>query len=76
MTMIEPRSLANSARSYMSSIVAAVTFRYEPFTSPVAALALLTASITYRKRSRQCMNGCELMFSSSFMKSRPPFRPS
>jgi hypothetical protein len=38
-------------------------------------LALLTASITNRKRSRQCMKGCELMFSSSFMKSSPPFRP-
>jgi predicted RNA-binding Zn ribbon-like protein len=41
-----------------------------------AALALLTASITNRNRSRQCMKGCELMFSSSFMKSSPPRRPS
>ncbi len=28
----------------------------------------------YRNRSRQCMKGCELMFSSSLTKSRPPFK--
>ena len=45
MTMTEPISLANSARSYMSSMVAAVTLRYVPLISPVSACALFTASM-------------------------------
>ena len=45
MTMTEPNSFANSARSYMSSIVAAVTLRYVPLTSPAIALARFTASM-------------------------------
>ena len=44
--------------------------------SPEAACALLTAYMQYRKRSRQCMNGCELMFSSSLVKSSPPLSAS
>ena len=65
--LFEEGSIANMTASLIGNV-----FGFKP----LAALALFTASITYRKRSRQCMNGCELMFSSSFMKSSPPFRPS
>lgn len=75
-TITDPSDFANSARAYISSIVPAVTFRYVPLTSPVAALARFTASMQYRNRSRQCMKGWLLMFSSSFVKSRPPFSAS
>jgi hypothetical protein len=76
MIITEPTALAYSARLYTSSIVPAVMFKYEPLTSPVAADARLIPSIQFKKRSLQRMNGCELMFSSSFKKSKPPFKPS
>ena len=74
--LFEPGSIANLTASIIGNVFGfkpLKALRLEDMRLPVAASARDTASITYEKRSCQRMNGCELMFSSSLVKSSPPF---